>query len=84
MRVCQLIEALQKVNGNPHVIINGTVVQKVSEVINGRLKDGWHGPTFLPLEHGKDRAVTFEHLIEYSDGEMDYSRIWTDEGRRTR
>jgi len=57
------------------LIINGAIVEDF-EIINGRIKIGYMGDSFTPVEKGRERAVQFTHPEEGSDGDIRPSSTW--------
>lgn len=78
MRVSELIAALKRLEGDPHVIINNKLISGISEVIPGRIGGARHWPDdFRPTVKGRERAVTFVRWEEGSDGEQRQYTVWT-------
>ena len=65
-------ELKEKINGLPldaEIIINNREVQGIA-IENGRMKDGWFGGNWLPLDRGNKKAIRFTFLTEFSDGQI--------------
>lgn len=74
MNVKELIEKLQNMDPNAHVVISGDVVRGI-EQRTGQYKKDYYNDTFILHRNGKNNAILFTKYTEFSDGIVDFEII---------
>ena len=74
MLVKELIEKLQKMDRNAHVVVGDIIADDIVEEI-GRVKESMFTRHFKPHPKGNHKAVRFTALCESSDGKVSQQPI---------
>lgn len=74
MKVRELIEELQQLDGDLLVAVDGIVPVGV-EVVEGYFGEGYGGQWFKKTDTGNEKALTFVRWVELSNGEWERTPI---------
>ncbi len=74
MKVRELIEELQKLDGDILVAVNGVIPVGV-EVVWGYSGESYNGPWFKKHNIGTEKALVFQKWVELSNGEWERTPI---------